>query len=53
MKMSKVSPYVREHSRRKYHKANKKFYEPGTVFVLRYGSTWERVGEVSLVSGTR
>jgi integrase len=53
MKISKVSLYVREHSSRKYRKANKRFYEPGTVFVLRYGSTWETVGEVSLVEAER
>jgi integrase/recombinase XerD len=53
MKISKVSLYVRDHSSHKYRKANKKFYEPGTVFVLRYGSTWETVGEVSLVEAER
>ena len=37
----KVSLYVREQGTRKITKANKKYYEPGTVFVLRYGSTWE------------
>jgi hypothetical protein len=36
----KVSLYVREHSTRKYRKA--KSTEPaGTVYVLRYGGTWE------------
>jgi hypothetical protein len=53
MKISKVSLYVREHSSRKYRKAKKRFYEPGTVFVLRYGSTWETVGEVSLADAER
>jgi hypothetical protein len=31
-KVGKVSLYVREHASRKYRKANKNFYEPGTVF---------------------
>ncbi|MGB0021859.1 MAG: phage integrase N-terminal SAM-like domain-containing protein [Candidatus Sulfotelmatobacter sp.] len=36
----KVSLYVREHSTRKYRKA--KSTEPaGTIYVLRYGGTWE------------
>jgi len=36
----KVSLYVSEHSTRKYRKA--KSTEPaGTVYVLRYGGTWE------------
>jgi Phage integrase, N-terminal SAM-like domain len=36
----KVSLYVREHSSRNYRKATPK--EPaGTIYVLRYGSTWE------------
>jgi integrase len=39
----KVSLYVREHSTRKYRKATPT--EPaGTVYVLRYGSTWETIG---------
>jgi integrase len=38
----KVSLYVREHSTRKYRKA--KSTEPaGTVYVLRYGGTWETI----------
>jgi hypothetical protein len=49
----KVSLYVRESGTRKYTKANKKYYEPGTVFVLRYGSTWETVGEVKLIEAER
>lgn len=49
----KVSLYVRESGTRKYTKANKKYYKPGTVFVLRYGSTWETVGEVSFGDAER
>lgn len=49
----KVSLYVRESGTRKYTKANKKYYAPGTVFVLRYGSTWETVGEVKLIEAER
>jgi integrase/recombinase XerD len=53
MRISKVSLYVREHSSRKYVKANKKFYAPGTIFVLRYDGRWETVGEVSLADAQR
>lgn len=49
----KVSLYIRESGTRKYRKASKKFYEPGTIFVLRYGSTWETVGEVTLKDAER
>ena len=49
----KVTLYIRQGGTRKYIKATKKFYEPGTVFVLRYGSTWETVGEVKLVEAER
>ena len=53
MRTATVSLYVREHASRKYRKANKKFYEPGTIFVLRYDGRWETVGEVSLVEAER
>jgi integrase/recombinase XerD len=53
MRISKVSLYVREHDSRKYTKANKRFYEPGTIFVLRYAGRWETVGEVSLADAQR
>ncbi|HEY6372319.1 MAG TPA: hypothetical protein VIX37_17215 [Candidatus Sulfotelmatobacter sp.] len=49
----KVTLYVREHSSRKYTKATKKFYEPGTVFVLRYRSTWETIGAIPLADANR
>src|SRR5258708_30832112 len=53
MRIGKVSLYVREHSSPNYVKANKKFYEPGTIFVLRYAGRWETVGEVSLADAQR
>jgi integrase/recombinase XerD len=37
----RVSLYVREHSTRKYRKAKGPTEPAGTVYVLRYGSTWE------------
>ena len=37
----KVSLYIRNHSTRKYELAKRRAYPMGTIFVLRYGSTWE------------
>jgi|SRR5450432_2115812 len=53
MKISKVSLYVREHSTRKHKPANKRLYEPGTIFVLRYRSSCETLGEVSHADAER
>src|SRR5258708_27866825 len=40
--MKKVSLYIRNHSSRKYEKAQPRtIYPMGTIFVLRYGTTWE------------
>jgi hypothetical protein len=42
MKQTKVSLYVRNRSTRQYQKAtNRKIYPIGTIYVLRYGKTWE------------
>ena len=53
MRISKVSLYVREHSSRKYIKvkntrSNDYVYPAGTIYVLRYGSTWETLDSTSL-----
>jgi integrase len=53
MKISKVSLYVREHSTRMHKPANKRFYEPGTIFVLRYRNSWETLGEISHADAER
>ena len=53
MKISKVSLYVREHSTREHRPANKRFYEPETIFVLRYRNGWETLGEVSHADAER
>jgi site-specific recombinase XerD len=42
----KVTIYTREHSSRKLRRAKAKFYEEGTVFVLRHGKTWETLGPI-------
>jgi hypothetical protein len=40
----KVSLYVREHGSRQYRKYNpKRSYPFDTIWVLRYGTTWENV----------
>lgn len=44
---AKVTLYIREHSSRKYKQATAKWYDVGTVFVLRYKSRWETLGSIS------
>lgn len=50
----KVSLYTRQHASRQYKKHNPKApYPPaGTIFVLRYGSTWETLDVASLSEAT-
>lgn len=52
MRISKVSLYVREHSSRKYTKVKNSrsnyVYPAGTIYVLRYGSTWETLDSTNL-----
>ncbi|HKM79560.1 MAG TPA: hypothetical protein VJY15_01165 [Candidatus Acidoferrum sp.] len=49
----KVSLYTREHGSRQYKKHNPKAsYRAGTIWVLRYGSTWETLDVASLSEAT-
>ena len=49
----KVTLYVREWDSRKLRRANKKSYEPGTIYVLRYGSTWETLAAIPQADATQ
>lgn len=53
MRVKKVSLYIREHSTRKHIPAKKRFYEPGTIFELRYDGRFETIGQVSLADAHR
>ena len=49
----KVSLYTREHGSRQYKKHNPKAsYPAGTIWVLRYGSTWETLDVANLSEAT-
>lgn len=46
--MQKVTPYIRNHSTRRYEKVKPKTtYPMGTIYVLRYGGKWETLKDCS------